>query len=203
MSLLLEVRGLTFSRDHRVLAENLDFDVRAGSAIRLEGPNGAGKTTLLRIVAGLYSAYEGEIFYEGQRSLSALRRHSHFLGHAPALKGSLSAHENLDWLASLKGLAASAADIEAALEQVGLGGYEHIQCRQMSAGQQRRVALARLFLIPAKFWLLDEPFTALDKQTVAALEGWIGDFAKQGGAVLLTTHHDPAIPALQSIELGV
>ncbi|WP_372747197.1 ATP-binding cassette domain-containing protein, partial [Litorivivens sp.] len=135
MSSLLEVRGLTFSRDHRVLAENLDFDVRAGSAIRLEGPNGAGKTTLLRIVAGLYSAYEGEIFYEGQRSLSALRRHSHFLGHAPALKGSLSAHENLDWLASLKGLAASAADIEAALEQVGLGGYEHIQCRQMSAGQ--------------------------------------------------------------------
>lgn len=202
MSSLLEVRGLTFSRDHRVLAENLEFSVNRGTAFRIEGPNGSGKTTLLRILAGLYSAYQGEIRYDGRRSIALLRAQGLYLGHASALKGSLTAWENLSWLAALKGLAASLEDVEAALEKVGLQGYEHIPCRQLSAGQQRRVALARLFLVPSGLWLLDEPFTALDRSTVALLEGWIAEFAAQGGAVVLTTHHDPQIAGLRSVALG-
>lgn len=207
MPSLLEVRGLGFSRDHRALATGLDFVLQAGEVLRIEGHNGAGKTTLLRILAGLYSTYDGDIHFRGasRRAVvaNALRAGSHFLGHSQGLKLSLTARENLSWLAALKGQCVSSDEMVSALARVGLQGYEDVPCRQMSAGQQRRVAIAKLFLVSAELWLLDEPFTALDKSAVANLEGWIGEFAAAGGAVIMTTHHDPErIPGLKSLRLG-
>jgi len=204
---LLDIQGLSFARDHRDLARDLAFSLSPGDILRVEGPNGSGKTTLLRILAGLFTDYHGELCYRGQplrgSGRHTMRSESHFLGHQSALKLSLTALENLQWLAALNATRVSAGAIEAALNRVGLRGYEDVPCRQLSAGQQRRVALARLFLVPASLWLLDEPFTALDRQAVAKLEGWIADFAAEGGVVVLTTHHALRdMDGLRSLSLG-
>ena len=207
MQPLLDISGLGFERDGRQLVRDLSFTVDPGSVLRIEGANGAGKTSLLRVLAGLFSAYSGDIRFNGERlsgaARVALRQQSLFLGHSPALKMTLSARENLQWLAALQGHRVSVAAIESSLEKLGLSGYEDVLCRQMSAGQQRRVALARLFLVPVSLWMLDEPFTALDKSAVLELEGWINEFAANGGAVVLTTHHElSAVNSLRSIRLG-
>jgi len=204
---LLDISGLGFERDGRQLVRGLSFAVKPGEVLRIEGPNGAGKTSLLRVLAGLYSGYQGDIHFNDElltsRCRPLLQQQSLFLGHSPAIKMTLTARENLEWLAALQCRQVSAGILEAALAQVGLTGYEDVPCRQMSAGQQRRVALARLFLAPLSLWMLDEPFTALDKTAVLELEGWINDFAAQGGAVVLTTHHDlTTVTPLQSIVLG-
>jgi heme exporter protein A len=204
---ILDITGLEVERDGRRLVEDLSFTVQTGSVLRIEGPNGAGKTSLLRILAGLYSAFRGEIRFQGKVLDGAqqllLRQQSLFLGHAPAIKMSLSARENLRWLAALQFQLVSDGELEDALVRVGLSGYEDVNCRYLSAGQQRRVALARLFITPVSLWMLDEPFTALDKQAVLDLEGWISEFAAQGGAVVLTTHHDlTVVSPLQSLTLG-
>lgn len=189
------------------MVRNLSFTVQPGAVLRIEGPNGAGKTSLLRIMAGLYSGYRGEIRYLGEllngRRRGLLRQQSLFLGHSPAIKMTLTARENLQWLAALQCQQSAADAIESALARVGMEGYEEVVCRQMSAGQQRRVALARLFLTPVSLWMLDEPFTALDKTAVLELEGWINDFAASGGAVILTTHHElTSVSPLTSLMLG-
>ncbi len=207
MQPILDISGLEFERDGRRLAADLSFSVAAGSVLRVEGPNGAGKTSLLRILAGLYSAYQGEIHFENQllrgHQRALLRQKSLFLGHSPAIKMSLSPRENLRWLAALQSRKVSDGELESALERVGLGGYDDVICRYLSAGQQRRVALARLFLTPVALWMLDEPFTALDKQAVLDLEAWISEFAAGGGAVVLTTHHDlTRVSPLRSLRLG-
>ncbi|MBB3046210.1 heme exporter protein A [Litorivivens lipolytica] len=204
---LLDIQGLSYARDHRDLARDLSFQLEAGDILRVEGPNGSGKTTLLRILAGLYTNYEGELRYRGEslrgRGRLAMRSESHFLGHQSALKLSLTPLENLNWLAALNGQSVGLDAVENALAKVGLKGYEDVPCRQLSAGQQRRVTLARLFLVSAGLWLLDEPFTALDRQAVAELEGWIGEFAASGGAVVLTTHHALGqLQGLRSLTLG-
>lgn len=205
---LLEATNLELLRADRVLARGLSFALLAGEVLRVEGANGAGKTTLLRSLAGLYSGFSGELSYRGQ-ALDAGRRRllrgcSHFLGHAPAISLALTARENLRWLATLQMQAVEGAAIDNALARVGLAGYGEVACQQLSAGQRRRVALARLFVSPAELWLLDEPFSALDKTAVAALEDWISEFAAAGGAVLLTTHHEPIrVRPLRSISLGV
>jgi len=108
------------------------------------------------------------------------------------LKAALSPRENLLWWASLRGLDV-AADIDAALARVGLAGYEDSPCYQLSAGQQRRAALARLFVAQVWLWILDEPFTAIDRQGVAELELWLTAHIEAGGAVLLTTHQPLAL----------
>jgi len=187
---LLELRDLTCERDETPLFAPLSQLVRAGDVVQLEGPNGVGKTSLLRCVCGLSSRYQGELLWKG-KPLSAQRADfaacSLFLGHATGLKAALSTRENLLWWASLRGVDAR-AEADAALAKVGLAGYESSPCYQLSAGQQRRVALARLFLVAADLWILDEPFTAIDKQGVAEVESWLAAFADNGGAVLLTTH---------------
>lgn len=207
MASILDICDLSLERDGRLLMQDLSFSVDRGTVLRIEGPNGAGKTSLLRVLAGLYCAYEGALLFHGRplnhtvRNL--LRRQSLYLGHNAGLKMTLTARENLRWLAALQCLQVPDGDIESALDRVGLTGFEDMPCRHLSAGQQRRVALARLFLCPAKLWMLDEPFTALDKQAVRDLEGWISKFAADGGAVILTTHHEmTAVPALRSLLLG-
>jgi heme exporter protein A len=193
---LLELRDLVCERDDAPLFAPLSLALRRGDVVQLEGPNGVGKTSLLRCVGGLSSRYRGDMRWLGvplERQRSEFAATSIFLGHATGLKAALSARENLLWWASLRGLDAG-ANADAALARVGLAGYEFSPCYQLSAGQQRRAALARLFVATADLWILDEPFTAIDRQGVSELEGWLASFADNGGAVLLTTHQTLALP---------
>lgn len=178
--LLLRATGLACERDERLLFAGLDLALRGGEAWRVGGANGAGKTTLLRTLAGLNDLYEGTV-----------ERHSRlcWVGHRAGLKVLLSARENLAWFADLNGL--TGVDPDAALAQVGLRGFEDQPCLELSAGQQRRAALARLLLDPAPLWVLDEPFSALDVQGVALLVGLCVDKLAQGGALIFSTHQEP------------
>lgn len=199
---MLRAAGLVAVRDGRVLFDGLALSVAAGEVVRVEGPNGAGKTTLLRILCGLDQDHEGSVeFPQAAAGRRPWRSDALYLGHLPGLKATLTAGENLAWLGGLRG-EASRCNTGEALSRVGLAGYEDVPVAQMSAGQKRRVALARLHLEPAPLWVLDEPFTAIDRGGVAALEQLIAAHAAAGGAVVLTTHHALAIP-VRPLLLGV
>ena len=187
---MLEARDLYCERDDRVLFQHLDFSLCAGQAIQVQGSNGSGKTTLLRILCGLNRDYRGDIRWQGQpveKARADFRAQVFYLGHAPAINRSLSAAENLRWFCASRGV--RAGKIREALAAFNLQGYDDVPCYMMSAGQQRRVSLARMKLVPAALWILDEPFTALDRKGVSVLEGMLSDFVRSEGSLLLTTHH--------------
>lgn len=189
---MLEAKSLSCVRDERILFSELSFTVKPGEIIQVEGPNGAGKTSLLRILAGLAQPESGEVCWRGQNTLRHRENYHQdllFLGHQPGIKTMLTPFENLQFYQAVR----AAPDRQAiwrALEQVGLVGYEDLPVAQLSAGQQRRVALARLWLSECPLWILDEPLTAIDKQGVAELISLFEQHAQQGGMVLLTTHQD-------------
>ena len=201
---LLQARGLFCERDDRVLFSDLAFSLHRGELLQVQGSNGSGKTSLLRILCGLNSSYEGELFWDGvpidedrETFLASLL----YLGHRVGVNKILTARENLRWSAALHAPKTD-QDIDAALAAVGLMGYADIACRNMSAGQQQRVSLARLLLSPARLWVLDEPFTTLDVSGVKILENLLAAHVSQGGAVLLTTHHQLDVPcALRRLSL--
>jgi heme exporter protein A len=204
---MLTVQQVTAIRDDRVLFAELSFEAKAGDLIQIEGRNGTGKTTLLRIIAGLGDKEEGEIFWNGtnvQKDRDTFHQNLLFLGHQTGVKKDLSGLENLQFYQSVFGLSHDRQTLFDALAQVGLAGREDIPVSQLSAGQQRRVALARLWLTNQKLWVLDEPLTAIDKQGVKVLESLFLSHANQGGTVLLTTHQDLFInnPKLRKITLG-
>lgn len=205
---LLSAQDLTCERDERCLFQALSFNVAQGDILQIAGPNGSGKTTLLRMLAGLASDFSGELFWQGQplhRVRSEYYQQMLYFGHQGAVKAALSAEENLAWMAQLHGHGDVTRDqLYDALAQVGLRGFEDVPVYSLSAGQKRRVALARLFVAWTPLWLLDEPFTALDRQGVTALEAVIAEHADQGGTVLLTTHHSLGLPAerVRVLNLG-
>lgn len=201
---VLEARQITSERDDRVLFADFNLQARPGDLIRLEGPNGAGKTTLLRILAGLFAPTAGQVLWRGQsirQSPEVFNGDLLYLGHRAGVKGLLTPLENLQSLEGCRRLFQPAKAL-AALEQMGLGGYEDVPAKQLSAGQQRRVALARLLLSDEPVWLLDEVFTAIDQEGVAALEALLVERARSGGLVILTTHHQFASAGLRRIDLG-
>lgn len=157
----LQAISLACERDWRLLFEGLDLDLTGGAMLQVSGPNGSGKTSLLRLLAGLMQPTAGEVLLNG----APLARQHGDLGR------------NLLWIG------------QQALQAVGLRGFEDVPCHTLSAGQQRRVALARLYLDAPPLWILDEPFTALDKQGVAQLEAHLARHCEQGGLVIMTTHH--------------
>ena len=201
---LLSASELYCERDDRVLFEGLSLSISDGELIQLAGPNGAGKTTLLRLLAGLNHDFDGQLLWHNAPLMtvySEYARHRLYMGHLSAVKKSLTALENLRWLTAQD--KASEEQLWDALEQVALAGYEHTPCLQLSAGQQRRVALARLKVSKAPLWILDEPFTALDKDGVSWLESQLQSHVSNGGAVIITSHHAlEGIPGLRRIELG-
>jgi heme exporter protein A len=186
---LLEVRALSCEREGRRLFTDLELVIEPGGCVELTGPNGSGKSTLLRCIAGLFPDYEGEI-HVGDLA---------YLGHRPGVSLALSPLENLRWYRSLQG---STVDPRPVLERVGLAGYEDVLCQHLSAGQQRRVALARLMLGGGRLWLLDEPFTALDASGVALARAVIGDHLDAGGAAICATHQSLGVPASVPLRLG-
>jgi heme exporter protein A len=176
---LLAVDDLSLERGGRQLFRNLSFAVHPGHLLQVEGPNGAGKTSLLRIIAGLSRyGFEGRV----TRQAPLL-----FLGHHPAVKGLLTPRENLAWHVSGEAMYSDEQIIDA-LDRVGLCGYEDVPSHTLSAGQHRRVNLARLYLSTSPLWLLDEPFTAIDKGGVVELQGLLVQHVERGGAVVMTSH---------------
>ena len=218
MTALITIKNLSCERDERVLFSGLDLEFSAGEVVQIAGPNGAGKTTLLKILTGLSSLHEGEILWRGKDHHNNYEFQSSllYLGHMPGVKSSLTALENLEWFFGLNGIKCETEESEravaqvpdreqlkAALEAVGLKGYGDVPCMQMSAGQQRRVGLARLYCSEAPLWILDEPFTAIDKKGVAHLEERIEEHARQGGLVILTTHQHLNIDGFREVDLGL
>ncbi|MCS0310175.1 cytochrome c biogenesis heme-transporting ATPase CcmA [Vibrio diabolicus] len=204
---MLEVSNLTAIRDERVLFENLQFEIKPGELVQIEGRNGTGKTTLLRIVTGLGDREEGIIKWKGEeveKSRDVFHQDLLFLGHQTGVKRELTALENLRFYQSIQNNRSSDEEIFTALTQVGLAGREDVPVAQLSAGQQRRVALARLWLSKQILWILDEPLTAIDKQGVKVLESLFASHADNGGIVVLTTHQDmfSESPKLRKIKLG-
>nr|WP_229631865.1 cytochrome c biogenesis heme-transporting ATPase CcmA [Pseudomonas quercus] len=202
----LEGLALACERDGRLLFEGLDVSLRAGDLVKITGPNGAGKTSLLRLLSGLAVPSAGQVRFNGQplpTALRALAAQLVWLGHAPAIKLSLTAHENLAGWGAL-GRPSNPAAIDQALHVMGLGGYEDQPCQHLSAGQQRRVALARLYLDAPPVWLLDEPFTSLDGAAVSQLERRLAEHCEAGGLVAFTSHHELAIrpSSYRAVALG-
>lgn len=188
---MLEACGLTCSKRDRTLFEGLSLVINAGELLYLRGPNGAGKTSLLRILTGLSEPELGTVLYNGidiSKDKSGYYQALFYLGHKSGTNGSLSALDNLSfWLAQHK----VSVDVNAlydVLEKVGLVGLEDVPVRYLSAGQQRRVALSRLWLKPAKVWILDEPFTALDVKGIHMLESIMKDHVAKGGLIVTTSH---------------
>jgi heme exporter protein A len=199
---LLECQDIAFTRDDYPLFSGLNFQLFAGQALQVRGANGAGKTTLLRILATSLSLSEGNLLWQGkpvQQCLQAYRCDLLYLGHLPGIKNALTPLENLNWYCQVNPV--KHRDISGALSRVGLAGYEDVPCQTLSAGQLRRVALARLYITSASLWILDEPFTAIDSKGVAQLEQDIDQHLSAGGAVVLTSHQQPQLAELHKMEL--
>lgn len=201
----LEFRQFTCLRDGHPLFKPLNFSLNGGEVVQIAGPNGAGKTTFLRSLCGLFDEWTGEMLWQGN-SLRvpdfSLRSQLLYLGHQPGVKKSLTAGENLRWFFGVQGVPFPGL-VSTALAQVGLDGYEDTLCYQMSAGQLRRVALARLYITKAIIWILDEPFTAIDRFGVQNLETLLQRHVSNGGLVILTTHQPLAIAGVRLIELQI
>ncbi|MGA0585772.1 cytochrome c biogenesis heme-transporting ATPase CcmA [Dyella sp. KRB-257] len=185
---LLEARALSFLRQDEPVFGPLQFRLHAGELALVEGDNGSGKTTLMRVLAGLLHVDEGELHWRGAPLVrDTSQGEIVFLGHQLGLKGDLSPRENLRIAAGLHGCR-DGMDPAAALHEVALSGYEDEPVRQLSAGQKKRAALARLLLVPATLWLLDEPYANLDRHGIALVNRLLETHLASGGAALVTSH---------------
>ena len=198
---MLAAHGLAFTRNDAPVFGPLGFHVDAGEALLVQGGNGVGKTSLLRVLAGLLQPAEGRVEIDGRRAGTAERaRFVAYLGHQPALKADLDTLENLQFLCGLHGRRARQMP-GSALAMVGLAGYEDTLVRQLSAGQKRRLALARIWLSPAPLWLLDEPYANLDLDGINLVNRMISAHLRDGGAALVTTHGAYAAPPVRTRQL--
>ena len=201
---MLTATSLSCVRGERRLFSGLDLAVGPGEWLHVQGENGAGKTSLLRILATLSPPSEGEIRWRGEpvRALGEdFRRNLLFLGHHGAVKEDLTPFENLTLAAQLDGTALDEVTALKALARFGLRGREDLPVRFLSAGQKRRVLLARLAVRKAALWILDEPFTALDVKAVDMLSGLIEEHLAAGGMAILTSHQSMPLPNGRALKL--
>jgi heme exporter protein A len=201
---MLSATDLSCVRGDRSLFAGIDFAVEPGEWLHVRGANGSGKTSLLRLLAGLSQPAHGEIHWDGKRvkdDTQAFRSELLYLGHHAAVKEELTALENLQLASELDGDELPRAEAEAALQRFGLKGREDLPVRFLSAGQKRRVLLARLVTRKAKLWVLDEPFTALDTRAVQLLGTLIGEHLEQGGMAVVTSHQAIPIAGGKGLDL--
>lgn len=198
--LVLRAQGLTCGRGGMALAQNLDFAVGSSHCLLLRGPNGTGKTTLLLTLAGIVAPLEGSFGLEGADDEV---RQVHYCGHRNAIKPRLSVIENLAFWAALNG--PTGLPPAAALDEVGLGGLEALDAGYLSAGQSRRLALARLLVSQRPLWLLDEPTAALDSEGHELVTRLIDRHLDMGGLAIAATHDPITLPdagRMETLALG-
>ncbi len=197
---MITISALTVSRGDRVLFRDLSFTLAAGEAVALTGANGAGKTSLLRALAGFIRPDAGTVDFAGAELTEARAGQIHWLGHLDGLKGGRRARDELAFQARWTG--ADAAGIAAAVDVLALEPLLDLEVRQLSAGQRRRLAFARLIAAPRPLWLLDEPFAPLDAHWRAAFGLLMQAHLDKGGAILAAVHDPLPVPA-RAFDLGV
>jgi len=203
-SQVLEARALSCMRGDKTLFSGLSFQIAAGDCLHVRGENGVGKTSLLRLLTGLSKPESGEVLWDEQSIFSesaTYHRELLFLGHRDALKEELSALENLQMYAAIDGVPLSLEKGFTALWRFGLRGRENLPVYCLSAGQKRRVLMARMLTRQARLWILDEPFNALDINAVTELEGLIAEHCSTGGLLVLTSHHAVSLPHVKVLDL--
>jgi len=201
---VLQAHALSCVRGERMLFADLDLQVHAGECLHVRGENGVGKTSLLRLLTGLSKPESGEIVWKGQAIAldpSQYHRDLLFLGHRDALKDDLTALENIQMYAAIDDITLSQEQALSSLWRFGLRGREYLPVSCLSAGQKRRVLMARMATGQAKLWILDEPFNALDINAVQALQTLIAQHQERGGLVVLTSHQNIDIPNVKVLEL--
>lgn len=203
----LDVSDASLERGGRRLFSALSFKLAAGEGLLVTGPNGAGKSSLLRAIAGLLPLSSGRITFDDGREDAPAGLRAHYLGHADALKNSLTASENLAFWGAMLGTlkeekSARAALAQAALAQVALSHAADLPVAYLSAGQRRRVALARLLIAERPLWLLDEPATALDAAAQKRLAELMGAHLRQGGMIIAATYAPLGLTGTRELRLG-
>ena len=201
----LEGRGLACTRGFATLFRDLSFDVGAGQWLALRGANGSGKTTLLRCIAGLTRPDAGDIRWNGESTREAgggFREELLYSGHLPGIKDDLSSEENVRTALALRGVPVTGEAVREALAQVGLAKRRQLPARRLSAGQRRRIGLARLSLDTARVWALDEPLTALDDEGQGFFTRLLERHLAAGGLAVVATHHDLATASSQVLRMG-
>ncbi|MDI4666938.1 heme ABC exporter ATP-binding protein CcmA [Xanthobacter autotrophicus] len=191
---------LACRRGFRLLFEHLDVTARAGRALLVVGPNGAGKSSLLRILSGLLGATSGTVRLDGDGADTAAGEYIHYLGHDDAVKGALSVAANLAFWRTVLGPTGMA--VEEALEEVGLGGLGRLRAQVLSAGQKRRLAIARLLVSERPVWVLDEPTTALDVKAQARFAAFGRAHLQAGGILIAATHAPLDLGEVDELRLG-
>ena len=198
----LVAKGVTCVRGGRTVFEGLSFSLTAGEALMLRGPNGTGKSSLLRLLAGYVPVADGSLLWCGQDTqddLEAYQPNLHYLGHLDAIKPVLSVRENISQWAALMG---EEADADDALTHFGLARLGDLPAKYLSAGQKRRLNLARLAASHRPIWLLDEPSVSLDAEAVAQLEKLVSNHLAQGGIAIIATHLDLDVGPAEVLRLG-
>ena len=201
----LDGAGLACSRGPVTLFRDIDFQVASGEWLAVRGPNGSGKTTLLRCVAGLTRPDRGHIAWNGESTAAhreAFNAELVYTGHLAGIKDDLSAQENLEGAMRLRDHAVDGESARRALAAVGLEKRRHLPARRLSAGQRRRIGLARLSLESAACWILDEPLTALDDDGQQFFASLLAAHLKRGGLALVATHHDLSLGGGRELRLG-
>lgn len=200
----LTLAGLALERGGRRLVSGLSVALNAGEALVVTGPNGSGKTTLLRTICGLLRPLEGRILFAGAGEPGdSPALHCHYLGHLDGLKNAMTAAENLAFWSALLSRGGPAASPKAALERFGLAHALDLPVAYLSAGQKRRVALARLLCAPRPLWILDEPTNALDARSQARFSEILQEHVEQGGMAVVATHAAPPLARAIELRLGL
>ena len=198
----IAAHGLACVRGGRTVFTGVDFAVPPGGALVLRGPNGSGKSSLLRLLAGLLAPAAGTITWNGAPAAAdpeALHARLRYVGHLDAVKPALTVAENLAFWARLHG---GEGDVAESLESLAIGHLAAVPARLLSAGQRRRLALARIVAAPAPLWLLDEPTVTLDEQSVAIVEALIAAHRGGGGLVVVATHAGLDVPGADKLDLA-
>lgn len=204
MSALLQTRDLSCVKDDRVLFEGMNLALSPGQILLVEGQNGSGKTSLLRILTGLSLPEQGDVLWQGKpiAEIGAdYYEQVNYVGHHDGVKRDLTCLENLRLVQAMgKPLP---IDLDQALEKVNLYRYGDNYVATLSAGQKRRLALARLVVTEARLWIMDEPFTSLDKASMAMFQEMFEQHLSNGGVIVLTSHHDIEMPQSDVVRLNL